>query len=883
CGDDSALRREVESLLVYQAAAGGAIAGAVAQAAGLLDDSDSRRARFTPGTTLNKRYRIIGLLGRGGMGEVYRADDLKLGHPVALKFLTEQLSKDKAMLARFHSEVAMAHRVTHPNVCRVHDIGEVTTSAGNLHFLTMEYVDGEDLSSLLRRIGRLPANKAVEIARQLCDGIAAAHEAGVLHRDLKPANVMIDGRGRVRITDFGLAGFAEQIRGAEVFAGTPAYMAPEQFAGKEVTTKSDLYSLGLVLYEVFTGKRVFEAGSLDELRRLHESSSPTNPSNWVKDIDPLVERVIMRCLEKDPGRRLASAKQVADALPGGDPLAAALAMGETPSPEMVAAAGQKMGMRPRYAVACLAAIILGLFLVAWMSSKVRLIAYLPLDLPPDALARKAREVSAQLGYTERPADAVWEFAYNADYLAYVEKNDPSYTRWQRLQPQAVIFNYRESPQYFQTFYSSMQRPRVVPPPTLSGMVEVTLDPQGRLLRFSAVPSQSDQVVAMTPDWPMLFRLAGLDPARFRPENSKWTPTTAFDISAAWTGTLPDQPNVPLRIEAAAWHGRPIHFEIIYPWTTTRQIEPFQLSATFDVYTRLMVLIALIGAVLIAWSNHRRGRGDWQGAFKLFCVMFVLLFVANGTAIHYVPTSRRLLNDVFQILPASLFTAAMAGLNYFALEPYVRRYWPNAIISWSRVMAGRWRDALVGRDVLIGLLGGIGVILLRQLTSYYTGRSVDLTPGNRNSPELLVLLGMREAGGAFVAVLFNALVQAVGVLFVLFLLRALLRRQWLAAGVYILLTLFGIPQISASPMVSVPLIALSIFIGVILAQRYGLIALIAGHFVLIGLRNFPFTTNFSAWYAGTGILALLAVLALAIWAFYTSLGGQKVFAGKLLEE
>ncbi|MBP6822797.1 MAG: serine/threonine protein kinase, partial [Acidobacteria bacterium] len=280
CGSDEELRHEVEALLVFQTGMSGVIQGAVQHAVGLaagLLDNSIEKARFTPGMTLNKRYRIIGQLGKGGMGEVYRADDLKLGQPVALKFLTEKLSQDKAMLARFHSEVAMAHRVTHPNVCRVHDIGEVTTSSGKLHFLSMEYVDGEDLSSLLRRIGRLPADKAVEIANQLCAGIAAAHEAGVLHRDLKPANIMLDGKGRVRITDFGLAGFAEQIKGQEVFAGTPAYMSPEQFAGKEVTTKSDIYALGLVLYEIFTGKRVFEAGSLAELQKMHESSSPTNP------------------------------------------------------------------------------------------------------------------------------------------------------------------------------------------------------------------------------------------------------------------------------------------------------------------------------------------------------------------------------------------------------------------------------------------------------------------------------------------------------------------------------------------------------------------------------------------------------------------------------
>ena len=162
CGDDAALRHEVESLLVYQGAAGGLSQGAIHEAAGLLPNNNN--ARFTPGTTLNKRYRLIGLLGKGGMGEVYRADDLKLGQPVALKFLTEKLSQDKAMLARFHGEVSMAHRVTHPNVCRAHDIGDVTTSSANLHFLSMEYVGGEDLSSLLRRIGRLPSDKAVEIA-----------------------------------------------------------------------------------------------------------------------------------------------------------------------------------------------------------------------------------------------------------------------------------------------------------------------------------------------------------------------------------------------------------------------------------------------------------------------------------------------------------------------------------------------------------------------------------------------------------------------------------------------------------------------------------------------------------------------------------------------
>src|SRR5262245_12670954 len=196
---------------------------------------------------LDERYRIVGRLGKGGMGEVYRADDLRLGQPVALKFLPEAVDRDPARLTQLHTEVRMARQVSHPNVCRVYDIDEIEGST----FLSMEYVDGEDLATLLRRIGRFPEDRGLEIARQICAGLAAAHERNVVHRDLKPANVMLDGAGKVRLTDFGLAGVA----GESLRAGTPAYMAPEQLAGGEVTPRSDIYALGLLFYELFTGQR----------------------------------------------------------------------------------------------------------------------------------------------------------------------------------------------------------------------------------------------------------------------------------------------------------------------------------------------------------------------------------------------------------------------------------------------------------------------------------------------------------------------------------------------------------------------------------------------------------------------------------------------------
>ncbi|MGA3211271.1 MAG: serine/threonine-protein kinase, partial [Terriglobales bacterium] len=216
--------------------------------------------QMAPGTLLAGRYRIVALLGRGGMGQVYRAEDLKLGETVALKFLPESLAHDQAWLARFYSEVRNAREVTHPNVCRVHDVVEAKDDAGReITFLTMEYVDGEDLAGLVGRFGRLPTAKAMELAGQITAALAAAHARGVLHRDIKPANVMIDGRGQAKLADFGLAVAGDTASSTEI-AGTPGYIAPELLRGAAATGRSDLYALGLVLYELLTGRRAVKDG-----------------------------------------------------------------------------------------------------------------------------------------------------------------------------------------------------------------------------------------------------------------------------------------------------------------------------------------------------------------------------------------------------------------------------------------------------------------------------------------------------------------------------------------------------------------------------------------------------------------------------------------------
>jgi serine/threonine-protein kinase len=413
----------------------------------LSSSSSLDEGRFLPGTLLAARYRIVALLGRGGMGEVYRANDLKLGQPVALKFLPEATSKNELTLARFYNEIRIARQVSHPNVCRVYDLGDLEGQP----YLSMEYVDGEDLGSLMRRIGRLPADKAIEIARKLCAGVAAAHDKGVLHRDLKPSNIMLDGRGHVLITDFGLAGLASQLQGAEVRNGTPAYMAPEQLAGKEVTMRSDIYSLGLVLYEIFTGKRAFEAATLAELVRLHTETSPVNPTTLVKDLDPAVERVILRCLDPDPRNRPASALAVAAALPGGDPLAAALAAGETPSPQMVAASGETAGLPVRVALPCVAAVVLALAILVFAGPRTSAIDQLGLEKPPEVLSEMARNLIRNFGYTSSAIDRVYGFGYQGEFLNYVQEHEkPGPSAWPKILagwPNMAFFWYRESPRY----------------------------------------------------------------------------------------------------------------------------------------------------------------------------------------------------------------------------------------------------------------------------------------------------------------------------------------------------------------------------------------------------------------------------------------------------
>jgi len=286
CGGDEDLLREVASLLMFHE--GGSPAESLPGAG---------QEEFSAGDVFAGRYRMIARVGRGGMGDVWRADDLVLETPVALKLMHSAGLADRT---RILQEVRLARQITHPAVCRVFDLGE----AGETVFFSMEFVKGEDLAALLRRTGRLTSERVLEIGRQLCAGLAAAHAEGVLHRDLKPANVLIDQDGRVRITDFGIA-VAASDPGPHMMIGTPGYMAPEQLAPDGVVSeRTDVYALGVVLYELVTGRPHHSLRS--------EVQAPESP--LAPDIDPQLERAILAAISRDPNDRPATAADMSAAL-----------------------------------------------------------------------------------------------------------------------------------------------------------------------------------------------------------------------------------------------------------------------------------------------------------------------------------------------------------------------------------------------------------------------------------------------------------------------------------------------------------------------------------------------------------------------------------------
>jgi serine/threonine-protein kinase len=845
--------------------------------------TDFRHGRFVPGQRLGERYRIVALLGQGGMGEVYRADDLELGQSVALKFLPQRVAADPAWLRRFRNEVRTAREVAHANVCRIYDIAE---EDGHV-FLSMEYIDGEDLAGVLRRLGRPSREKAIEISRQICLGLAAAHENKVLHRDLKPANIMIDGRGRVRITDFGLAGFLDDLEQAKASAGTPAYMAPEQLTQGKVSVRSDIYTLGLILHELFTGRSVFETDDIEELKRKHTSGSVTPPSTLTEEIDPAVERVIMRCLEQAPEQRPQSVYQVLAALPGGDPLAAALAAGETPSPELVAHARDAGGLRPPIAIGLLVALIVSLAITYVVSYGTTVMP----ERSPAVLAVVAEQILEELGYDDLPRNSVSGYDVNTQLAGLLRSSPiafdelaekewpPRFRYWRRWSRGAFASLNYHFPSVF-----VIDGPTDAPYDTAT----VATDSTGRLLALQVPPAfagpSSEPVTEV--DWSPIFERAGLQQSKATEISPVVTPRILCDEVAAWHIDGLGGGGEPMTVLMGAVAGRPTYFEFVGLHDDMTPIHDADPGADAG---QLVWLVFLIFFIFLAWRNLRAGRVDRRHALLaalliggLYALMEILSISLGGSdrlaQVVNLPTGRAA-GHVLQ-------HAVETWLLYIAVEPYVRRLWPRMLVGVVRLLSGRARDPAVGREVLIGLVSGCAVAAVLTLVSYgewrlraadfadlpfWTSLRTVLSPGHFASNRAHIT-AWAVLDGAWLAGLL------VGI-------RLLVRHSLTTVCLGVLLIgsqnffwfiFFG----GYSNLVALAFGA-GFGVGVVmLMTRVGVLAAIVFFFVI---RSWDlFTLEFDRWTTPYGLTWLAILVALAAYGFVVSLAGQPIFKDMLAE-
>ncbi len=786
------------------------------------------------------------------MGEIYRAEDLRLGLTVALKFLPESVARVPAAWAHVEREVRVARQISHPNVCRVFDIGEGEDGP----FIAMEFIDGEDLASLLKRIGRLPPDKGLQVAHQICTGLAAAHELGIVHRDLKPANIMLDGRGRVRITDFGLAALVEELRKDSLRGGTPAYMAPEQAAGGPVTPRTDVYAAGLVLYELFSGRQAFSSSLSAAQRR----STPLKLSKVAKGLDPAIERIVSRCLEPSPEARPASAAEIAAALPGGDPLRAAVEAGETPSPDTVAAAGESVTMSMAVSVGLLAVVLAGIAFSAFIARYSSLLDAVRGGKPPEALAERAREVITRFGYDENAADSAWWLQPNRAELAQLGRGSP----------ESMHFVYRQSPRPMipRNLFSITESDD--PPANTPGEIRVVLDSRGRLREFLAVPLGGDTGEAKPPDWHGMLAEAGTTAAQPAPENPAVIPLVAFDQRQDWK-TREDGQNLSLTL--AGYKGKPVYFRAAL--AASRPAAGQQTDSLAGIMFVVAVVVCGIGGCLLARRNMRRGRGDRQGAFRVAAFIFSGEIVGWLFSAHYYRAAGEEYVAFIGGCGEALYVAGFMWVLYMAIEPYVRRRWPEMLISWARVLSTNFYDSRVGRDVMLGALGGTTMAAIQN--------SVDALPAWFRVANILpvtpALLPLRGPAG-MIAILgahaSQAVQWALATISFLVVARFITRRDWLA--VIVSAVSLGLVVLAANNLaLAVPAAMLCAAIIYSLLFRFGLLSVAAALFFYFVLRRWPITLDLSQWFVWRSVFAMALLVAIAIYAWLAINAGRSFFA------
>jgi serine/threonine-protein kinase len=668
-------------------------------------------------------------------------------------------------------------------------------------------------------------------------------------------------------------------------------MAPEQLAGGEVTPRSDIYALGLVLYELFTGRRALDGRNLAEIMARREQDGITQPSTIVRDLDPAIERAIMRCLETEPARRPGSALAVAASLPGGDPLAAALAAGETPSPEMVAAAGKTSALKPLGAIAGLALALGLLVLSVVLADRMLVTSIVPLPKPPMLLVERAKQILLAAGHGRDAVDSAHAFM-PANFLGYLETH-PELNTPQRLrsgEPATLHFWYRGSPIVMVPTGNQVRVSQTDPPMTVADMSMVVLDPEGRLVSMAVVPPQLDPPPVSGPppgpvDWKPLFDAAGLDIGTFTTVAPEWTPSHYADTRAAWTGPQPAIPDLQLRIEAGTYRGNPVYFLRAAAWTRPSRAATTIVEHSSVTWAAALTTIAIslmfVAAGLIARHNVRKGRGDRRGAFQLAAFVSVVAFFVWLLNAKHVANPNIEMGRFFEGQP--LWAAGLLGLLYLAVEPYVRRFWPTTVVSWSRLMARQWRDPLVGRDILFGVALGVLVHVLQLGSGVLTQKLGHVLPPA--VPALDDLLGTRFVLAEMGDQVFNAVLNAIFCVFGMVLLKIMVRSEWAAVGVAIVFFTFTSSRsMSGTGVFAINLATLVLFISIIVLtiQRLGLLATVVLFLTDFVIADAAITLDTSRWFFADSLLVLLVPVTMACYGFYASRGGEPLLGRRMLD-
>jgi hypothetical protein len=553
---------------------------------------------------------------------------------------------------------------------------------------------------------------------------------------------------------------------------------------------------------------------------------------------------------------------------------------------MVAAAPTEGILKPAVAAALLVTCIGVLALGCWLTRYTAVYRMTSLDLPPEALRVRARDVIKKMGYSRQSLESADGIILKFDYLGYIAEHDQSQSRWDRLRtegPGAYRFWYRESPRYFETVESiQVDKPAL----DVSGMTSLYLDMEGRLHWFIGVPPQREPPESENgkPDWTVPFREAGLDFANFKEVASTSVPLHAYDARAAWDGADPAHPELKTHVEAAAFRGKPVYFETIYPWDQPMRQEQSPESGRVRALSFILIaiyVVVVVGSALLARKNLKLGRGDRRGATRVALLFLILRLLYWLLMEHHNGTEDYEFGLFVIHLAFAVYTSVFVWVLYVALEPFVRKRWPQRIISWSRLLTGGYRDPLVGRDILIGSVFGVVLILLGLLTSIglrWIGRPVELTlnPGNTNIGQHLFIGKFLSQMSAGIFIPFIAL-------FLLLLFMTVLRRERLAFGVLWLLLATVNVLIGNVHVLMIPFAVLSAFLATFVLYRFGLLAAVATFFFAHLWVFYPMTTELSAWYATDFLIALTICVALAIFGFYTSLAGQPLFSGKLLQD